>query len=207
MIRQPLPDEYGKVNPLLYQSGPEMFNWFFVSESCDEVCRFFDLLYAKPDTAFSKELIWIEEEEGTVRGTILGIPGREKKLLEKSIGKYGKEIGRIAGLRRTIIMIFRGRLGRYLSVIDTDEYYIGNLAVHEDHRGKGIGPALLDRIRDVAVSAGYRKLSLLVELGNDHAEHVYTRFGFETVRTIDFPKKYHRYGLRGFKKMVKPLTK
>jgi GNAT superfamily N-acetyltransferase len=51
------------------------------------------------------------------------------------------------------------------------------LAILPDHRGRGIGGALLEEIRDVARSRGYEVLSLSVEHGNP-ALRLYERSGF-----------------------------
>ena len=205
MIRQPGSDEFASVCPLLYQSGPQVFNWFFAGKSSEEVCRYLEILYNSPDNAFSKELIWVDEYNKDIRGAILGLPGKDKHRLDKNIGKQGKNIGKIAGFRKTIIMIFHGSIEKYLSVTEDDEYYIGNLAVKTEHRSKNIGPALLDRISSVADSIGYKKLSLLVKSDNDHARHVYEKYGFKTAINIELPAKYHKHGLISFCKLVKKI--
>lgn len=51
------------------------------------------------------------------------------------------------------------------------------LAILPDHRGRGMGGALLREIRDVARSRGYGALSLSVEHGNP-ALRLYERNGF-----------------------------
>jgi ribosomal protein S18 acetylase RimI-like enzyme len=51
------------------------------------------------------------------------------------------------------------------------------LAILPDHRGRGMGGALLEEIRDVARSRGYGALSLSVEHGNP-ALRLYERSGF-----------------------------
>ena len=51
------------------------------------------------------------------------------------------------------------------------------LAVVPDHRGRGVGGALLRELRDAASSQGYSALSLSVEKGNP-ALRLYERNGF-----------------------------
>jgi len=70
----------------------------------------------------------------------------------------------------------------------------------------GVGPALLRKAEELAGEQGYRKLSLLVEVNNRHARHVYDAFGFSTVRELMLPQRYNRYGLIGFYKVVKALS-
>lgn len=204
MIRRPRDNEAEQCAFLLYQSGPEVFDYLFASPE-ELVCRYLVMLFPEPDTAFSNKYILVEEQGGEIRGAVAALPGREKHQLEKNIGRYFWELAGLAGVFRSLKMMTRGRLSRYLSVIDEDEYYIQNLAVHAAHRGKRVGPALLAAAADVAADAGYRKLSLLVELNNHHARHVYDSFGFVMEREVVLPKKYAKHSLFGFCKVVKKL--
>lgn len=205
MIRRPHASEAGQCSALLYLSGPPVFDYFFASAEAD-VCRYLSMFFNKPDTAFSREYIWVEENDGAIRGALLALPGSDKTRLERNMGAHGRELVRMAGFFRSMRMLLHGRLGKYLAVIDADEYYIGNLAVRAEHRGKGVGPALLRKAEELAGEHGYRKMSLLVEVNNRHARHVYDAFGFSTVRELMLPQRYNRYGLIGFYKVVKELS-
>jgi len=205
MIRQPGSDEYLQVCRLLYMSGPPVFNYFFASDSEEEVCRYLHMLYRQPETAFSRDYILVHEDRGDIHGAVLGLPGRDKERLEKNIGNHGKEIAKLAGVVKIFIMMLHGRLARHLAVINDDEYYIGNLAVRNDRRGENIGPMLLDGISGVALARGYGKLSLLVDVRNDHARHVYDKYGFTATMRVDLPARYNRHDLYGFYKVVKKI--
>ena len=66
MIRQALEHECKTVIPILYESGPDVFNYFFASGR-EDVWHYLYMLYNKPGNALSKELIFLEEEEGETR--------------------------------------------------------------------------------------------------------------------------------------------
>jgi [ribosomal protein S18]-alanine N-acetyltransferase len=70
--------------------------------------------------------------------------------------------------------------GFALSRSAADEEELLLIAVHPDHRGKGIGGALLERFLAAAQAHGARRLFLEMREGN-RAETLYRRFGFERV--------------------------
>lgn len=62
-----------------------------------------------------------------------------------------------------------------------DEAELGDLAVHPDHRRRGIGALLLGRALEEARGRAIRVLYLEVRAGNEDARRLYERSGFEVV--------------------------
>jgi ribosomal-protein-alanine N-acetyltransferase len=62
-----------------------------------------------------------------------------------------------------------------------DEAELGDLAVHPDHRGRGIGSRLLTTSLEEARRRSIRAVFLEVRAGNEHAKRLYERSGFEVV--------------------------
>ena len=80
------------------------------------------------------------------------------------------------------VMILKGRLigyGGYWRIID--EAHISNIAIHPDHRRKGLGRKLLIRLLGRAVETGAAKATLEVRPSNEAALKLYDSFGFTTV--------------------------
>ena len=70
--------------------------------------------------------------------------------------------------------------------------------VMPEMRGHGIGARLLERMRDEAFDAGYRRVGLLVDLINPKAERLYERLGFRRVGEVSFlgHKMHHMQCIR-----------
>jgi ribosomal-protein-alanine N-acetyltransferase len=80
-------------------------------------------------------------------------------------------------------------LGYSLAVLVADEAHLGNLAVHPDARGAGVGQALLDDLLQVAEKRRATRLTLEVRESNDGARKFYYRNGFLDVA---IRKNYYR---------------
>ncbi|PZD92895.1 hypothetical protein DNH61_25705 [Paenibacillus sambharensis] len=205
MIRKPTGNESADCIKLMYMSGPEIFSYFFTVRE-PEVYSYINVFYTKPDVLFSSGNVWVKTENDKVCGLLLAVPAREMKQMDKNMMKYGKELSKTAGFSNTIRMMFRSGLQKYLtSVNHDDEYYISNLAVLEEYRGRGFGVELLHQAEELAREQGFNKLSLAVEFRNSAAIRIYEKFGFRQTDKVDFPRKYHKHSIDGFYKMVKVL--
>ena len=58
-------------------------------------------------------------------------------------------------------------------------WYLESLHVTEDARGKGIGTALIQAVKQYAYDHGYEKMSVCIVRGNDRAAALYQRLGAE----------------------------
>lgn len=92
-------------------------------------------------------------------------------------------------LRSTTYSIIYNELKRTPSIPDeteSGEFYIDTIAVLPEHRGKGVGRALVTAIRDKAFSEGHENVGLLVDYNNPQAESLYTSLGFTRIGTKIF---------------------
>lgn len=69
--------------------------------------------------------------------------------------------------------------------------HIKDIAVHPDHRGRGVGTALLGRGLSTLTTHGAASVKLEVRAGNEGAISLYRAFGFERQRTV---RRYYRDG-------------
>jgi ribosomal-protein-alanine N-acetyltransferase len=68
-----------------------------------------------------------------------------------------------------------GHGGIWLSL---DEGHITTIAVHPDHRGRGIGELLVIGLIDQAYELGAQQLTLEVRVSNTNAQRLYHKYGF-----------------------------
>ncbi|MBU0493296.1 MAG: ribosomal protein S18-alanine N-acetyltransferase [Chloroflexi bacterium] len=62
-----------------------------------------------------------------------------------------------------------------------DEAHITTIAVHPDHRRRGLGELLLLHLFDLATAFDMRYLTLEVRAGNQSAQGLYHKYGFQAV--------------------------
>jgi len=201
MIRKAVSKDKADISKLHYMAGEHFFNYFFASTKTTAL-KILNRLYEPPDTIFSKDFFWVHEDHGTIRGAISFFPGMHKKLYEENIGKQGKELAQIAGYFTAIKMLLRGSLSNYMPPIDDDELYIQALAVFPQYRDQHVASALLQHTFQYAKQQQLPKVSLLVEIPNEHARMVYTHYGFRITMTQHFKRKYRKHKLGGVHKMV-----
>jgi len=204
-LRKPYNDEWDDCVKLIYISGPHLYSFIFV-ESEPKIYELLKLLYEQSGNVYSKDNVVIEEENGTIRGLLLGYPARDMKTQSMQMLKSIKGMFVISGVLNFTKMLFRLSLNKYFPGTEHDEFFISNLAVFEEFRGKGIAVKLLQKAEEIALEKGLSKLSLYVEIDNSYAIRVYEKFGFHEVKKVVLPEKYNKYNLFGFYKMSKVIV-
>jgi len=205
MIRKAELKDKTDISRLHYMAAPNIFNYFFASTR-NKALKILDRLYETPDTIFSKDFFWVNEEHGKIKGAISIFPGKDEKLFEKNIGKYGKELVQMAGVFTAVKMIFRDSLNKFFPAINEDELYIQALAVFPEYRGQRIASTLIRNAFDYARQIKLTKVSLLVEITNEHAVMVYKKYGFYITHTQEFKSKYRKHELYGIHKVVAEIS-
>lgn len=89
--------------------------------------------------------------------------------------------------------------------LESNELYIGHLAVYEQFRRQGFGLQLLEAAEKEAGAQGKQRLTLLTEIENEAAQALYTKFGFTITATILLPEEMQFSGSAGDVRMEKPL--
>jgi ribosomal protein S18 acetylase RimI-like enzyme len=144
-------------------------------------------------TLFSYEHAVIAEQDGAVRGMLLAYSGVVKAAQDPRTGLALLGALRTGMIRRLPRLLkLQSAIGR----IGKDEYYISNVAVYPEQRGRGIGSLLIARASDEARKAAIR-LVLDVETDNPAAQRLYERIGFRVVsETRPFVIEDHAFAFR-----------
>jgi ribosomal protein S18 acetylase RimI-like enzyme len=205
-LRIPFNNESDDCTKLIYISGPNLLS-FIYNEKEPKIYELLKTFYKNPGNTFSKENIIIEEENGKIRGLVLAHPVSNLKQFMinelKCIKNTKKSLFNF--LITLFKMLSRLKLVLYYPRLRNDEFFICNLAVFKDYRGMGIATKLLEKTEKMAMEKGLNKLSLYVEIDNSNAKRVYEKFGFLEANKAVFPKKYNKYNLLGFIKMIKEI--
>ncbi|NLU41346.1 MAG: GNAT family N-acetyltransferase [Firmicutes bacterium] len=203
-LRRPYDHEASDCARLLHISAPHVYS-YTLTQTQSKLYELLQLFFRTPGNMHSKENMIVEEEDGRITGMILACPARDMKRLASNTARCLAQLIRIAGLRDVVRMMLRLPFNRYLPVTEGDGLFVANLAVFEEYRGRGVAVRLLQGAQAIAVEKGLGRLTLVVEIDNSHARRVYEKFGFMEVKRIDFPSRYHKYGLFGYYKMVKDV--
>lgn len=89
------------------------------------------------------------------------------------------------------------------SRVSADELHINNIGVREESRRRGLGAALLGAALDEGAARGARLAVLEVRAGNEAAQALYGRFGFEVVGRR---RDYYRAPIEDALVMTKALS-
>lgn len=86
--------------------------------------------------------------------------------------------------------------------LEKGDYYVSNVAVYPEFRGRGIGKALMLEAERLAMESGAKRIALDVEMENEIAIAVYQKLGYSVEREHSIELGGKTYG---FYRMVKGL--
>jgi len=202
MIRKAVPEDAEKCSELTFMAGKAEFRYFFPIDD-SEILRLLQVFFRRKNNIFSRNNMWVEETDGTVRGVMLMIPGSQKKKMEQDITRSILEIMKISGIPALLKIIYRLTCSRLFPQINDDELYIDTIAVYPEHRRKKVASSLIEKATSTAAAVHLPKLSLIVKIDNRIGLEVYRKNGFVKMDSIKLHEKYHKFDLYGFFKMAK----
>ncbi|ASJ09379.1 acetyltransferase [Thermococcus siculi] len=180
---------------LMRLSAPE----YFPSLLGEKFREFFKIAFMEKGNLFSHEHVVFAMYEGKIAGMLLGYSWKSKSDEE---GKTGWLMMKVLGFD------FLKRLPAFISArsgsgkLDENDYYVSNVAVYPEFRGKKIGKALMLKAEGLARESGAKRITLDVERDNEIAIAVYKKLGYTIEREHEVELEGRKYG---FYRMVKPL--
>ena len=82
---------------------------------------------------------------------------------------------------------------------------IENVATLPEHRGTGVTQALLQHELERARAAGFRRAQISFLIGNEPAEHAYSKAGFEFAEDKTSPDFQAAMGVPGLRRLVRDI--
>ena len=133
-------------------------------------------LVSLDDNSFSHRFIRVHTgEEGTIDGLSIGFGGKEKPSDRDYMEVMKGWAGALTSIRSLLLYPI-------LSPPIRNSWYLQNLSVAPEVRGKGIGRQLLADAYETARGKGYQSMSLDVSLSNPGAQRLYRSEGFIPIR-------------------------
>jgi ribosomal protein S18 acetylase RimI-like enzyme len=155
-------------------------------------------LFIRPKNRFSFDRANIIWQDDKVAGLLLAFPGFEINSRNLNFILQGIKVYGFRDYPRLILNYFQVFAAKET---ENDEFYIAHLAVSPEFRRKGLAKMLLEAARD----ANLKKVSLLVEIGNEAAIELYRQAGFVTTHTLETPGLEKKFHSPGYHRMVKTI--
>ncbi len=166
-----VPDDVSDFVKLLLISEPDLYCELFGVNYLDVLVA----LFKRPNNNFSYENVIFAKRSDEVLGMLLGY-SYEKFV--RMIFNSSVVFLRVMGLQFFNLLPKFIKLGKSVKKVDRDSFYISNLAVYPEYRGRGVGRKLMEKAAEIAISLRCSKMCLDVSYGNEKAMLFYESLGF-----------------------------
>jgi len=161
-----------KVAGLIYETDAETLNFYFKNkEKAAELIQ--KLIQA--DGGSGENTYVTTGDDNQVYGVLVAFKGDEESI-KTDLKAYFKNLSFINALKFTLLEISYIFIG---VKIDKDDYYLSDVAVDENCRGRGVGTFILEKSLELAREKGCKRAVLDVDLKNEGALRLYKRMGFK----------------------------
>ncbi|MBU3135884.1 GNAT family N-acetyltransferase [Clostridium gasigenes] len=144
--------------------------------------RLIEMLKEK-DNRFALDNIIVCKENENFIGILLSAEGKKIKPLtfKSDIKLLPMQCNLVEKVKYAVFNIVGGYL--FYKECNKDEYYLSNIAVKLEYRGKGYGNMLMEAGDNIAREKGYKKISL--NANNEKLVKLYEKFGFNLEENSD----------------------
>jgi ribosomal protein S18 acetylase RimI-like enzyme len=181
VIRRARSDDASGAAPLIYSSGPAVFDFIFGEAAKGNAIGFLRRAFPLRGNLFSHRHHYVAASDEEVVGTLALLT---KKDVRNSQPYTAARIALHYGLR-TLGVLWRGiRVeSELIKPPKASCLYVAHVGVAPTFQGKGIGTRLLRHAEHEARALGVAHLSLDVSVQNPGAQSLYERLGFHVVET------------------------
>lgn len=203
ILQRATPDMATVASALIYLSMGKMADYLFGLVKAKPAQELLKHLFREKSNRFSYQFTEVATLSGKVTGLVITYPGRLMKSLELPTAVHLFQACGVSGFIQ-----FMKRASPLFGVkeVENDEYFISNIAVLPAYQGQGLGKCLLSHAEKNASAQGFKKISLTVDVENEHALSLYTQTGFNVIETVEVKSLQKHIGYGGFHRMTKVLA-
>ena len=143
--------------------------------------NFMENAYQKSGNLFSHQHTWFIETQGKIIGMLLGYAGDVKRNEGLPTGLLFFKHFIKHGLLQKIVFLLRTQ--KFFPKVESDDFYISNLAVFPEYQNHGIGTYLLKMAETEALNNRCTNMVLDVEAENQKAIKLYQKKGYSLEST------------------------
>ncbi|KAF5089108.1 GNAT family N-acetyltransferase [Methanobacterium aggregans] len=176
------------VSELIYETDTDLFRIFLDEDRQKAIEKLQKLIVAGRNPYGHENIHVAEDENGQAVGILVAYRGDEIKFRDEA-KVYMDTMNFLQFLKLTLVKPIFDRISA--SSIKGDDYYIGNIAVNPDVRGKGTGTFLLKQSFQIARKKNCKRMVLDVLFYNRKARAWYEKHGF----TVYGEKNFKWFGL------------
>jgi ribosomal protein S18 acetylase RimI-like enzyme len=179
-FRSAQPDDAAEAIPLIYSSGPAVFDFVFADDKRGTAQEFLDFAFRDRAGEFGCGTHTIVTDNGRTVGAGACFSGETTlTFMTTAIRQIWSFYGPIRGFR----VMKRGlQVERLIKPPGKSISCVAHLGVVAECQGHGIGSRLVDHFLVTAKQANHRKAVLDVSRKNPRAESLYLKLGFRTVK-------------------------
>ncbi len=187
---------------LIYQSSHELLDYMFSNQAIAE--RVLSRLYRKRSGHFSHRFSTSALIDEELVGLELGY-SKEQLKREEFPGSINLLFSSPLSVSWHLATKAGSVIDGYVPKPSDGAYYINNIAVSPDARGRGIGERLLSHVIDRSRKAGYSAVELDVTTVNEGAIRFYERHGFTKQSESGSQELMDQFGLPPLARMNREL--
>lgn len=179
-FRQARPGDVHQAVPLIYSSGPTIFDYLFTHKSTGSPQKYLHSAFMQGvgQHGFQTHTV------ATVAGQVVGVGScfSGKEALGFTLAT-GRQIFSIFGPLHCWNIMYKGlRVEQILPPPKGETHYIAQLGIAPEWRGQGIGTQLLENLLEQGRTAQRKVAALDVAVDNPRAQALYERLGFVVIR-------------------------
>lgn len=175
-IRQSQPSERALATSLIYSSGPPSFEFVFKNEKQNAI-DFLNHAFVRAGGEFSYDnhfSLYLNDEMVGI-GSVF-----DAKRAHNFIFYEARNILGFYKLKCGPVIINGLKVEQLIKLPTHNEVALAHLAIHPEHRGKGLGTALIQLLMETVDQSTDKTFVLDVSEENPKAKKLYTQLGFVT---------------------------